>query len=696
MELECTARADSRVETRDGRGASRPDRGCDGHSFHSCERETSPVVPTAPCRCGASPYCFSPFVKPGQSFSPPGRSLGLPSSAGREGNCYRQRFYFVRHSQSRNNAISINDQTPSGSEPRDFHDRRESPRRHGMDLTLLSSLQSQGQRTEQVATEKSTPFSQNATDNQRCLDGRSADGTREQQGFSRVPDPPITLLGRTQAAAAAQWIESYVHQMLSRPATRQLPQNQGLAPPPEVKKIVCSPMRRAVETAAELNKVLHADVYIHPLLYEQGGIFWGPRKKQQNQASGLSELPRTSPRLGKRRFSSLPQVGHAGEGRRFEWGTRRNEDHHDNTEAKCSHFEVNRRSRSTDGRIRLSDQANSSLVRLSAVADYGTMTWEEIQQFLPNAEVIYPAGAHADLKTTEDTEVLSLACLRSSGSGSAFSCTGSAREPDHHRFGRDLARVGRKEKRQNGFSNGITSTGRGEQACQLFDCRDERGRRKKSEPWWCSGGRERLLNTVQRAREVIKLDLLLKALLFPFPSPTSPTPYLDLLMQFLLCEEARTGVPIYNLPQQAAYYPSSNCSFCCLELVTTRRWNVEPGHQGLFKGFCAAPAPVSADPKHLEPGRVDSDEDASTSTGQANMKHGQDGKRACSGSWAGEESVLQYAVTAGEEQEAGVRLEFRATQAPRLVAALIQWNTPTVEPSLSTGHTLGASVLMSV
>lgn len=118
-----------------------------------------------------------------------------------------------------------------------------------------------------MATGKCTSSFRNAGDDQGCPDEPFADGPGGQQRFSRVPDPPITSLGRAQAAAAARWIESYVHQKLSSLTTKQLPQSQGLAPPPQVKKIVCSPMRRAVETAAELNKVLCYSVAVCGQVY---------------------------------------------------------------------------------------------------------------------------------------------------------------------------------------------------------------------------------------------------------------------------------------------------------------------------------------------------------------------------------------------------------------------------------------------
>lgn len=263
MERRCTMPAEWGVGgRREGRAVYL--NGCDQDG---CQRSvTLPACPHALCSRGGRPDASSSDGSRSEEGGDSGRRLhksrGLRASAEAERNCYRQRFYFVRHSQSQNNAINVNDQTPATCEPEGPDDGSEESPPPGVGVARLPGLPNErkGQGRISQQSEAGTPVFRKALRSQGSHDEPSAgpvsDGTGGQQQFGRVPDPPITAVGRAQAATAARWIEKYVHHISSRPAAKQLSRSQGLPPPPHVKKIVCSPMRRAVETAAELNKVL--------------------------------------------------------------------------------------------------------------------------------------------------------------------------------------------------------------------------------------------------------------------------------------------------------------------------------------------------------------------------------------------------------------------------------------------------------
>ena len=95
----------------------------------------------------------------------------------------------------------------------------------------------------------------------------------------RIPDAPLTDLGRHQAAAAGAWLlqqqqqqEQQVQQQQQQPR-----QHPGAAANPRIAAIVASPMLRGVQTARELQQQLGVPVIIHPLLFEAGGLFQGER-----------------------------------------------------------------------------------------------------------------------------------------------------------------------------------------------------------------------------------------------------------------------------------------------------------------------------------------------------------------------------------------------------------------------------------
>lgn len=79
------------------------------------------------------------------------------------------------------------------------------------------------------------------------------------QRLERQPDPAITPLGRAQAAAAAEWFAA-------SPWSGRLVH------------VYVSPMTRALQTAAPLAAKLPGVPYtLHPLIFECGGSFHGPR-----------------------------------------------------------------------------------------------------------------------------------------------------------------------------------------------------------------------------------------------------------------------------------------------------------------------------------------------------------------------------------------------------------------------------------
>ncbi|KYK66350.1 phosphoglycerate mutase family protein [Toxoplasma gondii TgCatPRC2] len=634
-----------------------------------CDSRRSFVSATAPLASGGNPRRVTgTVVEDADSDCRANISaLMLTKKPAQTHRVYRKRFYFVRHSQSQNNAVSLNDQAPvlnlavPSSYPSTAANKRpgespspcaaEEPRKHRRCSTMPFRSQ---QRPCSVKTETS---------------GATAADTV----IRRVPDPPITELGRTQAVQAARWVQEHVRQVLQRPQRRQRDDEERIVQSPEVTRIVCSPMRRSVETACEISKVLQAEVYILPLLFEQGGLFRGPRKFRAgcrfsvgdsgSTSSGTTILDPTE--------SDLPQ---------------KQVRQHDGSDQE-TFMDPGRNERSLQ-EFRTDDGLGSG------DASFG-MTLEEILEVIPHAKVIrvsvanggnchgsQPKSQVQDIRSERDVR----AHATTSRAQNSLERNGEPRSIDSSCF--------REKDREGSVGGGY--------------CPDWPDARRQ--PWW-KGGRETLIQTVERARQVIlwmedqcmqaeeidgsilmvmhglMMDLLVKALFFPFPSRDSPAPYLDLLLEFLRHEEAVSGVPIYNLPQQAAYFPSNNCSFCCIELA------VRPMHQRICGQMSLENKGCTPSPKkngmHLrQPQRLSAKKESLEE--EAGRLHGDAVLR-------GENCQTTNDNVSRESREReGVRLSFCANQEPRLVAALVQWNTQAVEPQLYTGHTLGASVLMSI
>ncbi|KEP61953.1 UNVERIFIED_CONTAM: phosphoglycerate mutase family protein [Hammondia hammondi] len=581
---------------------------------------------------------------------------------------YRKRFYFVRHSQSQNNAVSLNDQTPV------------------LNLAVPSNCPSTatskrpGESASPCASEEPRKLRRCSTmpfrSKQRAcsVNTETSGATTADAVLRRVPDPPITELGRTQAAQAARWVQEHVRQVLQRPQRRRRDDEERSVQSPKVTRIVCSPMRRSVETASEINKVLQAEVHILPLLFEQGGLFRGPRKVRAGCRFSVSDSGSTSSGatiLDPAESDHLPQ---------------KQVRHHGDSDQDTL-LDPGRNERSLP-ETRTDDGLGSG------DASFG-MTLEEILEVIPHAKVIRVSvenggDCHGSLPKSRVQELTPErdigAHATKSRAQNSVERNGEPRSIDSSCF--------REKDREESVGGGY--------------CPDWPDARRQ--PWW-KGGRETLIQTVQRARQVIlwmedqcmqeeeaggsilmimhglMMDLLVKALFFPFPSRDSPAPYLDLLLEFLRHEEAVSGVPIYNLPQQAAYFPSNNCSFCCLELAARPMHQRICGQMSLENKSCT-PSPKKngtqlRQPQCLCAKKESLEEEAGRLRGDAVL---------CGENW---QTTNDNASRESRECE-GVRLSFCANQEPRLVAALVQWNTQAVEPQLYTGHTLGASVLMSI
>ncbi|XP_026190591.1 uncharacterized protein LOC34624346 [Cyclospora cayetanensis] len=98
-------------------------------------------------------------------------------------------------------------------------------------------------------------------------------------GKTRIPDAPLTDLGRQQSVAAGCFLQ---HQQ------QHVQRQHAEAPNPRIAAIVASPMLRGVQTARELQKLLQVPVLIHPLLFEAGGLFEGERQAIESATSATA------------------------------------------------------------------------------------------------------------------------------------------------------------------------------------------------------------------------------------------------------------------------------------------------------------------------------------------------------------------------------------------------------------------------
>ncbi|PFH35513.1 phosphoglycerate mutase family protein [Besnoitia besnoiti] len=431
-------------------------------------------------------------------------------------------------------------------------------------------------------------------------------------------------------------------------------------------------MRRAVETAAEINKVFNVDVYVHPLLFEQGGLFHGPRKFPV----GSGPLPSHGAGAG---ASTAASCASAAPAPSLESAMEEARTH--------SHSNCTASSGSSEGNEDvLSEEPNPSWRRMQpghSEARHGLgMTLEEILQILPKAKVIEVPPSPRSALSGRAVDAEAAPGGKDVGAATGVPHSGKA----HTVQAREADAIG------------------GEYSATWPEERPSR--------WW-RGGRETLAQTVQRARQVIlwmeeeclqesetggcilmvmhglMMDLLLKALLFPFPSPdVYPSPYLEMLLDCLRHQERLTGVPIYNLPQQAAYFPSSNCSFCCLDLAARPVCLGAPEQVLSREGTCCVNA---GSPQLVVPLRSFSRKEERAAQGEG---HEPSGCSRTSEDSSGDGTPASRTPDAADTKS--VPLSFRTHHAPRLVAALVQWNAQAVEAEHYTGHTLGASVLMSV
>ncbi|CBZ52279.1 phosphoglycerate mutase domain-containing protein [Neospora caninum Liverpool] len=632
-----------------------------------------------------SPRLFSPTAPPAGEQPPslPGTSVEDPDSdrrfnatesvqtvnPGLKCRTYRKRFYFIRHGQSQNNAVSLNDQTQveSFAVPSSCLTRAANKRTGEGARTRAPDERSKFRRCQEPLASKQRP---------RPVKSETSGATSAEPADRRVPDPSVTDLGKAQAAQAARWVQEHVRQVLQRPRRRRRDGEERDTQTPKVTRIICSPMRRSVETAAEMSKVLQAEVYIHPLLFEQGGLFRGPRKfrpgcRSSSIGDGVKATNGATVSDPARRDRPQTQITVHG-------GSQQESGPHPVSTQESDKGTQGQNVRS------LENTTGSGLGGDDAPLG---MTLDEILQIIPHAAVIPVAADTGDCHMSRPkSEVRHIRPERDTDTRPpAFKARSSLRESGDRSLG-------------SSCDAGVGGGYRPDWAAA------------RRHAWW-QGGRETLIQTVQRARQVIlwmekqclqteetggsilmimhglMMDLLLKALFFPFPSSDSPAPYLDLLLDFLRHQEALTGVPIYNLPQQAAYFPSSNCSFCCLELAAR---SVRPRARHLSSeanGCTPSQRKGQLRQPHQLPGKREGSAEAEG--------EGRPGGKKASGESHHSKTALD--TTSAEAVEAeGVRLSFCASQEPRLVAALVQWNTPTVEPQLYTGHTVGASVLMSI
>lgn len=173
---------------------------------------------------------------------------------GWEGPClertYARRWYFIRHAESENNRRDVD----------------EAMRRVGVNSGEVKGL-----------------FGKTQGSHQR----------RE-----RIPDPPLTSTGKQQATRAGSSFQKNVGTDFGCSNWYEHMDDERY-PSPQVSHIVCSPMLRAVQTARLLQLQLRVPVVVHPLLFEVGGLFSGPRKpcegspgEQEQEELGADSPPK--------------------------------------------------------------------------------------------------------------------------------------------------------------------------------------------------------------------------------------------------------------------------------------------------------------------------------------------------------------------------------------------------------------------
>eukprot|EP00070_Physeter_catodon_P037086 XP_028343980.1 uncharacterized protein LOC114486060 [Physeter catodon] len=551
---------------------------------------------------------------------------------------HRQRFYFLRHGQSVNNLYSLQDeggksfeeahlqeQRPVGNqrqhllcqhqnEKQQRHKQRQRPPysrgscRQQLDQQTLQQPQLQPSphyeqlhlqnvrrkyeqrplHQRQECKRQPRPQRQKGFASKREGELPAAGACLEAHGSGpptkRVPDPSLTEVGRRQAAAAARWVQQHAQQMLLRPQTgrkrrqQQVQQASEELPSPSIKKIVCSPMRRAVETAAELRKVLRVDVYVHPLLFEQGGLFTGPRNAPP-PPTGVS--PSTTTATARDGGSNLSGTSCDSEASELAGDP--------SSETSSSDGSTNVLPEVRDNNFIESREVMAPVKAESACSggSYEGLTLQEIKSMLPGVKVIIPSHRYSSSKQHFGAR------SGDSDEHAAFAAAGSQEKVASGT--KEMCRTPETGARLAGTDESRLVVQRvhlGEAAAKAeavggHYCEEwTRGGRS----WWC-GGREKLIDTVARAAEIVSwmqsecrvaqntggsvlvvmhglmMDLIVKSLMFPFPSASSACPYLDLLAHSLRAHEVLSGKPFYSLPQQAAYFMSSNCSFCCFELA---------------------------------------------------------------------------------------------------------------------------------
>eukprot|EP01056_Protomagalhaensia_sp_Gyna25_P003125 Protomagalhaensia_sp_Gyna_25__3124@NODE_285_length_4042_cov_82_977517_g219_i0_p2_GENE_NODE_285_length_4042_cov_82_977517_g219_i0NODE_285_length_4042_cov_82_977517_g219_i0_p2_ORF_typecomplete_len308_score39_02His_Phos_1/PF00300_22/8_2e22_NODE_285_length_4042_cov_82_977517_g219_i07571680 len=110
--------------------------------------------------------------------------------------------------------------------------------------------------------------------NYNALKGPAGD-TELSDSPDRIPDPPLTAEGSEGGSYCAKWLEEQITQW----------------PGDQCVRVLCSPMRRALQSASPLHQTLEAPVWVDPDICELGGLFSGKRP-QGNHPENMKMCPR--------------------------------------------------------------------------------------------------------------------------------------------------------------------------------------------------------------------------------------------------------------------------------------------------------------------------------------------------------------------------------------------------------------------